>query len=201
MKVTLGRDSSGRPLVLDRSVVAMLHEAGRLLGFELTVVQGSYMAGRGATASATTHNAAGVVDIRVAWGLPKSMTPEHVNVVLRKVGFASWVRDDQHGGMDLHIHAVAIHVQGKDPAAAKQVTQYLDGYDGLASNNGKGPDYNRRPAVIRTWPQYKKHVKVRRFLRQHPALMARVNDETRLRRFLRRHPVIAKQWLALGGHS
>lgn len=195
MKVTLGRDSSGRPLVVDRAVLAMVNEAGRLIGGRLTIVQGSYMAGFGADKSATTHDKAGVVDLRIAWGLPEGITPERVCFELRRVGFAAWVRDHRHG-MDPHIHAVAIHVQGKDPAAAKQVTEYLNGGDGLV---GDAPDYNRRPRHIVTWPEYKRRVKVRKFLRAHPELAARVDNPTRLRRFLRNHPGIAKAWLALGG--
>jgi len=147
-RVSLGKDSSGRPCVINRRTKAMLDEAVRILDRNLTVVQGSYASG-GAVASAGTHDGGGVIDIRT-WDLPsKGLTVNEVLTALRRVGFAAWYRTKTQG-FDPHIHAVAIGDRELHPTAAAQVEQYRRGLNGLA-NFGKddGPQVR-----VRTWEKY-----------------------------------------------
>jgi len=157
-RVNLGRDSSGRLLVVNARTRDMLRAAEAMLQEDLTLVQGSYRAGAGATASAGTHDGGGVVDIRT-WDLPsKGLTPERVVLALRRVGFAAWYRTEAQG-FDPHIHAVAIGDKQLHPTAARQVEAYRVGRNGLASN---GPDDGPRLGRIRTWPQVKRRARIRR---------------------------------------
>lgn len=130
-KISLGRDSSGRPLVINRRTMAMLEAAERKLGRNLVIVQGSFLVGQAAKRSGPTHNRAGVIDIRT-----KDQTPAQqaqTLLELRKVSFAAFHRTTKQGFAD-HIHAVAIGDPGLDPSAARQVEAYKNGRDGLKSN-------------------------------------------------------------------
>ena len=147
-RVSLGKDSSGRPCVINRRTKAMLDEAVRILDRPLTIVQGSY-AGGGAVASAGTHDGGGVIDLRT-WDLPsKGLTVNEVLTALRRVGFAAWYRTKTQG-FDPHIHAAAIGDRELHPQAAAQVEQYRRGLNGLA-NQGRddGPQVR-----VRTWEKY-----------------------------------------------
>lgn len=127
-KLDLGKDPSGRPLVINRRTKAMLEVVERKIGRKLIIVQGSFMAGKAAKASGPTHDRAGVVDIRT-----KDQTaPQQAETLLelRKVGFAAFHRTTKQKFSD-HIHAVAIGDPDLDPSAAKQVEEYKQGMDGL----------------------------------------------------------------------
>ncbi|MEV5967537.1 hypothetical protein AB0L70_37555 [Kribbella sp. NPDC051952] len=140
-KVSLGKDSSGRPLVINRRTQAMLAAAERKLGRKLTIVQGSFLAGKAAERSGPTHDRAGVVDIRT-----KDQTPAQqaqTLLELRKVSFAAFHRTTKQGFAD-HIHAVAIGDPGLDPSAARQVADYKAGKNGLKDH---GPLDGPRVAV------------------------------------------------------
>lgn len=113
-----------------------LIEAQGHLGYELTVVQGSYNAG-GVSASAGTHDGGGVVDLAAFDWAAKV-------VALRRVGFAAWYRPARPGVWGAHVHAVLIGNRRLSPAAADQVNEYLAGYDGLA---GDGLDPGPRDFV------------------------------------------------------
>lgn len=169
-RVSLGRDSSGRPLVVNARTQAMLAAAEAKLQGRLTIVQGSYRAGAGAAASGDTHDAGGVVDIRT-WDLPaQGLTPTQVVLALRSVGFAAWYRTKAQG-FDPHIHAVAIGDRDLHPSAARQVASYKAARNGLANNrHDDGP----RLARIRTWPQVKRRARLRR-----PAWWVRYRKATR----------------------
>ena len=110
------------------------------LGYELTIVQGSYNTG-GVSASSGTHDGGGVVDL-TAFDWAKKVR------ALRAVGFAAWHRPTLPGVWGEHIHAVMIGNKNLAPAAARQVTAYRNGRDGLASN---GPDDFWRPDPL---PQF-----------------------------------------------
>jgi hypothetical protein len=118
------------------------------LGYELTVVQGSYQAldGRAndVAASAGTHDAGGVVDLD-AWDWERKVR------VLRAVGFAAWHRTPDQGPWGEHIHAVLIGNKNLAPSAARQVEAYRAHRDGLKSNL---PDDTWHPDPIPTfvWP-------------------------------------------------
>jgi hypothetical protein len=103
-RVNLRDDSSGRPWSSTPAPRPCSTE--KRLGVQLTIVQGSYRAGNGASASAGTQDGGGVVDLRT-WNLPGNCPPQLVVKVLRQVGFATWYRAPAQG-FDPHIHAAAI---------------------------------------------------------------------------------------------
>jgi hypothetical protein len=129
-RLDLGKDSSGRDLVINRRTKAMLDIVEEKINRRLVVVQGSYMAGTGAKKSAKTHNGGGVVDIRTR-DQTVSQVKETV-LELRKIGFAAWRRTKAQG-FDDHIHAVAIGDPELDPSAVRQVKAYQNGKNGLKS--------------------------------------------------------------------
>lgn len=99
------------------------------LGYELTILQGSYNKGR-VGASAGTHDGGGAVDLApYDW--------ERKVRALRQVGFAAWHRPAIPGVWGEHIHAILIGNQKLSPAAQGQVIDYRNRRDGLAGN---GPD-------------------------------------------------------------
>jgi hypothetical protein len=146
-RVNLGKDSSGRPLVINQRTKDMLDSVQKKLAHKLTIVQGSYRGTSGAAASAMTHAKGGVVDIRV-WDLG-SIPIVTVVKVLREHGFAAWHRHPPTF-KDPHIHAVAIGDKELHPQAAEQVIQYKNHQNGLANH---GPDEGPRVAFV-TWEQF-----------------------------------------------
>jgi hypothetical protein len=106
-----------------------LRRAEKRLGYSLTIVQGSYNAGKVA-ASAGTHDLGGVVDL-MPWDRERKVA------ALRAVGFAAWYRPAIPGLWSAHIHAVLIGHGRLAPSAARQVSAYLARRDGL---KGNGPD-------------------------------------------------------------
>ncbi|MFJ5924543.1 peptidoglycan-binding protein [Kitasatospora sp. NPDC092948] len=128
---------------------AMLTEAERLLGFHLTLDQGSYNPG-GDPTSAGTHDGGGVVDINVD-GMTAG-TRTSVALALRKVGFAAWVRNPTQGNWPWHIHAAAINDTDLATQAQNQTGDYYLGLNGLANH---GADDGPRIA-IQTWEEYQR---------------------------------------------
>ena len=118
------RDGKTVDALTDRALKA----AEKILGYDLTIVQGSYNAG-GVGASAGTHDGGGVVDL-LPWDWQRKVR------ALRRVGFAAWHRTPAQGPWGEHIHAVLIGNTKLSPSAQRQVTAYLAGRNGLA-NNGK----------------------------------------------------------------
>lgn len=150
-RISLGVDSSGRSVIVNRRTLNMLREAERRLGFPLTIVQGSYKAGAGAVASAGTHDGGGVIDLR-----SRGLTDRRKVVeVLRKVGFAAWLRVPP--SFDEHIHAVALGDRDASQSAKVQMLDYRAGRNGLAN---KGPDDGPK-VTIRRWELVKRMVAVR----------------------------------------
>lgn len=147
-RIDLGHDSSGRPIVINGRTRDMLAAANKKLGFTPVIVQGSYRAGHGASASAGTHDGGGVVDLRVAYGLPARMTANKVVRALREVGFAAWHRTPAQG-FDEHVHAVAIGDRDLSPSAHQQVVDYRAGRNGLANH---GADDGPKVPIV-TWEQ------------------------------------------------
>ena len=144
-RISLGKTSTGKPLVVNRRTAAMLREAERRLGTDLRIFQGSYNAGVVA-ASGGTHDGGGAVDV---W--PANGRVDDTVRVLRKVGFAAWHRTPTQGPWGHHIHAVSVDDAEKAPSAARQVADYRKGLNGLA-NRGKddGPRVRIRPwALVR----------------------------------------------------
>ena len=121
---------------VDRLTHEALLEAERRLGYPLTIVQGSYHTGVGA--SAGTHDGGGVIDL-APWDWQRKVK------VLREVGFAAWHRTPIPGVWGEHIHAILIGNAKLSSGAQTQVREYYAGQNGLANN---GPDDFARPHPI-----------------------------------------------------
>lgn len=147
MKVSLGRDTSGRALILDDTSVAKLRAAEARLNFKFTIVQGSYRGSNGAAASAGTHDAGGVFDLRT-WNIPPSIGVNKAVRVLRECGLIAWHRTRAQG-FDDHIHAIDYGNRNLSPSAARQVVAWENGRNGLANN---GPDDGPRIPIPKTAP-------------------------------------------------
>lgn len=115
---------------------AMVQQAEDYLGYELTILQGSYHKGVGA--SAGTHDGGGVLDF-APWDHEKKVR------VLRMIGFAAWYRPTIKDLWNEHIHAVAVRDKEMSSEASKQVQDYYAGLDGLKYHR---KDDEWRPNVI-----------------------------------------------------
>src|ERR671916_707460 len=140
--------------IVDRRTSEMLAEAERLAqaqdpsidDFHLT--QGCWHTG--VAASAGTHSGPGAFDMYTAKYTPEQK--EIIGMALREVGFASWRRRAIPGKWREHGHGIAMDPEGLPPVAARQVTSYLNGRNGLAGN---GEDPDPRPKEINTREEYK----------------------------------------------
>lgn len=128
-----------RGVTVNRRTKAALLEAEEQLGYELTIVQGSYNKGVGA--SAGTHDGGGVVDLAAYEAVRKCR-------VLKNIGFAAWHRPynwDGKGGGE-HIHACLIGDAEMAPLAKSQCLGFLA--DPPRNGLGGWPfglDYTYRP--------------------------------------------------------
>ena len=99
--------------------------------------------------SGSTHAGPnGVWDQRV-WNIPSGKI-EPLIVELRKRNVCAWLRDQEHGGFDPHIHCVRRDATGLSYAARQQVASYDRERNGLTGKS-EGPDYHPRPTQ-RRWP-------------------------------------------------
>lgn len=114
-----------------------------ILGYELTITQGSYNEG-GVSASAGTHDGGGVVDLS-AWDWANKVR------ALRSVGFAAWHRPAIRGLWPAHIHAVLIGNKKLSPSAMRQVLDFQQGLNGLA-DHARDPD-TFHPGVVFEMPK------------------------------------------------
>lgn len=137
-----------RGVTLSQRTADMVAAAEKLCGFTLTPTQGSYNRG-GVSASAGTHDGGGAVDVR-ARTLTAAQKKKAVEM-LRKVGFAAWLRKPSEGPWVEHIHCEAVGDPELSRGAKNQVTAYLNGRNGLASN---GKDNATRAYVGTTWEKY-----------------------------------------------
>ncbi|MFI6824506.1 peptidoglycan-binding protein [Micromonospora sp. NPDC050187] len=128
---------------------AMLFEAERLLGRQLSITQGSYNTGVGA--SAGTHDGGGALDLSVS-GL-SSATRTDILRRLRTVGFAAWLRTPSQGDWGYHIHAIALADTDQSTGAQNQAGDYYLGRNGLAN---RGPDDGPAVSPKRTWEEYQR---------------------------------------------
>lgn len=131
-RIDLGTDSSGRPLVVDDRTLAKLRAAEAALGHTFVIVQGSWRGANGAAASADTHARGGVIDLR-SWDLPAHISPQKAVLEFRRAGLVTWYRTKAQG-FDPHFHAIDRGNPDLDPSAARQVTAWEQGRNGLASN-------------------------------------------------------------------
>jgi hypothetical protein len=142
-KLDFSPDSSGRHRFMNRRTKVMLDIANENLGFDLVVIQGSYMLpGEAAGDSEATHNGGGVIDLRTH-DIPSNIgTPRAVRA-LREIGFAAFHRLHPPFDED-HIHAVAIGDVQMDPTAKDQVDEYFHNRDGLGGKD-TGPKVDPIP--------------------------------------------------------
>lgn len=107
---------------VDQMTKQALQAVEKKLGYTLTILQGSYHKGVGA--SAGTHDGGGVVDLAPY---------DHVRKVraARQVGFAAWYRPAIPGVWPNHIHMVLIGNARLAPIAASQVIDYRNHRSGL----------------------------------------------------------------------
>lgn len=124
---------------VDKFTKAALVEAERRLGYPLSIVQGSYNSGVGA--SAGTHDGGGAVDL-LAWDYQKKVR------VLRDVGFAAWYRPTIPGLWGAHIHAILLGNERASSGAKSQMTSYRAGRDGLKYNRVDPNPYRPDPIPI-----------------------------------------------------
>jgi hypothetical protein len=142
-KLDFSPDSSGRHRFMNRRTSVMLDIANEKLGFDLVVIQGSYMVpGEAAGASEKTHDGGGVIDLRTR-DIPSDIGTTRAVRALREIGFAAFHRPHPPFKED-HIHAVAIGDVQMDPTAKDQVDEYFQGLDGLGSTD-TGPEVDPIP--------------------------------------------------------
>jgi hypothetical protein len=123
----------------DRMTVQALLEMERRLGYELSVAQGSYNHGVGA--SAGTHDGGGAVDLQPADAARKVR-------VGREIGFAMWERHAIPGVWPHHVHGILIGNAKVSPGAAQQVYYYRLHRNGL---RGEAWDSTWHPSPIRPY--------------------------------------------------
>lgn len=150
MKVNLGKDTSGRPLVLDDSWIAKWRVAELRLGITLTVIQGSYRAGSALNRSAGTHDNGGAGDFRTR-DIPASVGVDRAVRVLRECGFVCWARHASQGFPDQEIHALDYGNPDLSPAAKAQVVMWEHGRNGLIGTHA-GPDDGPRVKIPKKAP-------------------------------------------------
>lgn len=138
----------GVPQTVDWKTRAALEEAERILGYPLTLTQGSYNPG-GVNASAHTHDLGGVVDL-------KPFEAKRKVRVLRSIGFAAWHRLPSQGPWPEHVHAVLINHGNLHPQAQAQVDDYRKGLNGLAGH-AKDPTPRPSPIPIFKYPPTSPH--------------------------------------------
>jgi hypothetical protein len=130
-----------RGKTVNRRTAAMLSVMEQRLGYELTLVQGSYNAG-GVAASAGTHDGGGAVDLAPFDWRNKC----HVG---REVGFDIWHRLPSQGPWSEHNHGIAAGDREASSGAKVQETEYNEGLDGLADHaHDPFPFHPSRPPVF-----------------------------------------------------
>ena len=105
---------------------AALEDTAKRLGYDLTVLQGSFNAG-GVSASAGTHDGGGAVDL-APWDWQNKVRE------LRRTGFAAWHRPAIAGLWGEHIHCILMGDRLLSAGAKTQVAEYLRGENGLANH-------------------------------------------------------------------
>ena len=135
-------DSSGRPIFMSHRMWAAFRAVQEECHFDITIVQGAFMkwAGGGASSSAGYHDKSGCIDTRT-WDID-SDEEKRVIRQSRMIGWATWRRDQAHGGFDEHMHWNLLDEPHTAPDARTQWESYRTGGDGLVP---EGRDYHWRP--------------------------------------------------------
>lgn len=127
---------------LDRLTVAFIQALEERLGWQVTLTQGGYNGGAVA-ASAGTHDRGGVFDLTAA-------NQRDVVKAARDLGAAAWYRSAAEGPWNEHIHVVMRGHGRLASGAARQVTAYDSGLNGLANNRPDPNPYRPRPLPVFT---------------------------------------------------
>lgn len=135
---------------LNKRTVAMILEAERICpgAWTFGLMQGSY--NTGVSASAGTHDGGGAVDISII--SHSAGERNSIQLAMRQVGFAAWIRNPSQGSWPWHLHAIAAGDKDLSSGAAYQVRAYRAGLNGLA---GAGRDTGPRGYQNVTWESYK----------------------------------------------
>ena len=133
---------------MDARTRDMLVELRRICVAPVVITQGGFNAG-GVAASAGTHDGGGALDIRAH----NRTDTERREIVLRarQVGFAAWLRTPAQSNWPFHVHCIAVGCKSLSSGAARQVTDYRNGKNGLASH---GTDDGPRMYAGNTWESY-----------------------------------------------
>ncbi|WBQ03795.1 peptidoglycan-binding domain-containing protein [Kribbella sp. CA-293567] len=153
-RVSLGKDSSGRAVTVNRRTKLMLELTAKASGVTPTIVQGSYRGANGASASAGTHDGGGVLDLRT-WNLTAAQR-NRWTAAARAVGFIVWYRTVLQG-FTPHLHIIAKGDRDMSPSAERQVYAANNGRNGLKSNkvdtsNQGVPTFNYEAATAPPLP-------------------------------------------------
>jgi hypothetical protein len=117
-----------RGVTLEKRTAAFILDVEADLGHKLTLIQGSYNPGVGA--SGGTHDKGGVFDCWDVFG----SEPLHIQRILRKHGGFGWFRPTLPGVWNQHIHCGVLGEIDMAPTLAAQVPDYRNYLDGLASH-------------------------------------------------------------------
>lgn len=148
-RLILGYDSSGRPIRASRRSKAMLDEVRKRSGVDFTIVQGAWrkLDGGGASASADTHDADGVFDIR-SWNMDANERARF-SEACEHVGFIRWWRLPP--AFDEHWHIVDKGSQQLSNGAEKQVRDAAAGLNGLANEGADRSNLNVATFNYQRW--------------------------------------------------
>lgn len=174
VRVAVGRYSDGRTMVINKRTAGMLDMVQRRIGFELTIVQGSYNTG-GVSASAGTHDGGGVVDLRT-WNLTVEQRNEAL-AAARAVGFYAWYRTTAQG-FDPHFHWVAKGDAELSSDARWQASEAEAGRNGLAS---RGTDTSNLNVPTFNYTAYLEWIELTELADRVAVLEARVTATTNAR--------------------
>lgn len=128
--------------LMDKMTRDALIAMEKRLGYELSIMQGSYHTG--VSKSAGTHDGGGCLDLAPALHDSKIMAA-------RMCGFAAWYRTPAQG-FPYHIHMCQIGNARMASGAATQVTAYKAGYNGLGYLGRQG--YDDGPRVWKRLARY-----------------------------------------------
>lgn len=136
-----------RGVPLDERSAAMMDAVVSLIpDIPVTPTQGGWS---GYGPSAGTHAGPGAVDIAA-----EDLTPQQraeLVAVMRRVGWAAWMRNPSQSDWPWHCHAIAVGCPNLPAAARDQVEDYLEGRNGLAN---EGPDDGPRDWVGCTFEEW-----------------------------------------------
>lgn len=149
-----------RGYTFNKRTAAALLECEHRLGYELTVLQGSYTGS--VSASAGTHDGGGAVDL-VPFDWTRKVT------VMRRVGFAAWHRPAMSGQWSEHVHA---GLKGDLQAAPALVDQfrYYDQYLSGLADHAPDPFLPHPSTVFRYWLWRQRNPKMRAVLDKLPTV-------------------------------